>query len=91
MATQTGETLVDLSGYTPSLETISELERKLRSCHAHLLPDSFWAAPEARLLDSHATIPEKECPVLRLSLADLQEIEDAFNFFSCERIRVIHV
>ncbi|KAF2810688.1 Clavaminate synthase-like protein [Mytilinidion resinicola] len=82
MAPHAEEPFLDLSGYTPSSETIAELKRKLRICHARSFPTASWVTPETHLVDSHEIVRAEEYPILQLSLEDLRELEDAFSFFN---------
>lgn len=82
MASHADEGFVDSSGYTPSLEDIAELRRKLHLHHTTFLPGAAWIADCPPLCDSAAAVGDAAACVLRLSLDDLKEIEDAFAYFS---------
>jgi pentatricopeptide repeat protein len=73
---------VDLSGYTPNLDTIAELKQKLRLHHAALLPGAAWITDCPQLNDSRAAAADIGARVLQLSLVDLKEIEDAYAYFN---------
>jgi hypothetical protein len=84
MAPKTGDTSLDLSGYTPSLDDINELKRKLRIGHARSLPNPAWVDTETDTMQSHERDGPGEHPTLQLSLDDLRELEDAFVHFNCK-------
>jgi hypothetical protein len=86
MASRIDEAFLDLSGYTPSSDDISDLKRKLRSGHTLSLPNALWADTESDLMLSHKQGHPDEHPTLQLSLDDLRELEEAFNHFNCENV-----
>ncbi|CAN9274571.1 unnamed protein product [Alternaria alternata] len=81
MALYTDEFL-DTSGYTPSSSDITELKEKLRSGHARSLPSAIWAETEDSLTHTHNEGRSDEHPTLQLSLDDLRELEQAFDYFN---------
>jgi hypothetical protein len=86
MALHVNEEFLDLSGYTPSSDDITELKRKLRNGHAYSLPNAVWADTESDFMLSHKQSHRDEHPTLQLSLDDLRELEEAFDHFNCENV-----
>jgi hypothetical protein len=80
---------LDLSGYTPSLDDINELKRKLYIGHARCLPKPVWADTGTDTMHSRKRDGPDEHPTLQLSLDDLCELEDAFSHFRCEVVLMI--
>lgn len=76
------EPFVDCSGYTPSLDKIAELKKKLHISHAQSLRGASWVDSELHLENAR----EGACPVLQLSLQDLRELEEAYSIFECKGI-----
>jgi hypothetical protein len=88
MAPHADDSFVDLSGYTPNLDSIAELKRKLRLHHAVSLPGAAWVTDCPQLNGSHGAAADIETRVLQLSLADLKEIEDAYAYFNGKCFRI---
>ena len=86
MALYTDEEFLDTSGYTPSPSDITELKEKLRSGHARSLPSAIWAETEDSLTHTHNEGRSDEHPTLQLSLDDLRELEQAFDYFNCKKV-----
>ena len=86
MALYTDEEFLDTSGYTPSPSDITELKEKLRSGHARSLPSAIWAETEESLTHTHNERRSDEHPTLQLSLDDLRELEQAFDYFNCKKV-----
>lgn len=71
----------DTSGYTPSIDSIEELRRKLELSGYISGTKQSWITREPRTIDSHDREEDYKPWVLQLSLGDIQEIDDAFVYF----------
>lgn len=81
MAPHANDTIVDTSGYMPSADSVKELKKALRLHHTRSVTKKSWISGGPQTIDSHDRDGEYEACTLQLSLNDLQEIEDAVNFF----------
>jgi len=81
MAPHADDTIVDTSGYMPSDDTVRELKKSLRLHHTQSITKNSWISGGPQTIDSHDRDGEYEACILQLSLNELQEIEDAVNFF----------
>jgi hypothetical protein len=81
MAPHVDDTIVDTSGYMPSDDTVRELKKSLRLHHTQSITKNSWISGGPQTIDSHDRDGEYEACILQLSLNELQEIEDAVNFF----------
>ena len=84
MAPHAEEPIVDSTGYMPAPSAVLALKEALRLHHPlGNTPGGRWISEEKQSIDSHDRIDfeEEKDHILQLSLADLQEIEDAVAHF----------
>jgi hypothetical protein len=74
--------IIDTSGYMPSADSVKELKEALHLHHTRLVTGNSWISEGPQTIDSHDRDGEYEACILQLSLNDLQEIENAVNFFN---------
>lgn len=70
--------------YTPTAESIKALKEQLRQCHPASGVRQSWITPGPQTIDSLDRVDTEENAdaTLHLSLADLQEIEEAVVHFN---------
>lgn len=92
---ETNQHFWESSSYSPAAESIKALKEQLRLCHAASGVEPSWITPGAQIVDSLDRDDKADSAILRLTLVELQEIEEAvahfhgrppywFNFHSLE-------
>lgn len=80
-ADQTNQHFWESSSYSPASESIKALKEQLRLCHVASGVEPSWITPGAQIVDSLDRDDNADSAILQVTLAELQEIEEAVAHF----------